>query len=484
MLIHLRIAEKSMGAKLLFEDLSLTIEERQIIAIIGRNGVGKSTLFRMITGEDEDYRGAIDIRKYVRIVSTEQEHFTVAEQTPLEYVLAHVPDFVRCRALIQNSDAMGEDMEKIVAYSDALQIFNDRDYYHTEDHVAQALLEMGLTLEQIVEPMGKLSGGEKRLMELVKVEFADADLALLDEPTNHLDAWGKAAFLRWLDGTKHSVLIITHDRDVLRHVNKILEIKDQRAKLYPGNYDAYLAQNTISTVTQVALYEEGLKRLATLKAQIKDTRVKKVAAFSSRFKTQEDRLTREYENLLDDLKRPSLWIDQASSTELDPEVRERYSQYKEKNIQVRTRDNREHGRTLLKIRALSLGYISPLFAHVQFQLAHGERVLLEGRNGAGKSTLVRAILATIANQDVDVPKPLESTIFEGSIQPMGIVRVGMYEQEMNSSELDIPLGDAIARAYSSKRMPLDVQSLRKILAQYLFDKDDAKLPLRHLSGGQ
>ena len=480
MLAMLNIAEKSIGAKLLFEDLKLTIEEGQTIAIIGRNGVGKTTLFRMLTGEDEDYTGTIDVRRGVRIVSTAQEHFDVVEKTPLDYILDNVPDYrVSAERIETLPDTMGDDMEKISAYADALDIWHQRDFDHLADRVAESLQEMGLSLEQTLGLIGKLSGGEKRLMELVKVEFSEADLALLDEPTNHLDVWGKAAFIRWLDSTKHSVLLVTHDRDVLRHVSRILEIKDQRAQTFPGNYDAYLAQNAISTVTLVARYEESLKRLEILKGQIHDTQVKKVAAFSSRFKSQEDRLQREYDNLKLNLQRPSLWIDQSTAAAMDPEQLEHYDKYKDRNIQVRTRALKEHGKRLLQVKAISLGYETPLFAHVQFELSHGDRILLKGRNGAGKSTLVRAILATIAEA------PFDCTLFQGSILPTSGVRVGVYEQELPNDELDMPLERVIMKAYADRHIELDDQNLRRIMAMYLFDpREDALLTMRRLSGGQ
>src|SRR5690606_34968476 len=160
-------------------------------------------------------------------------------------------------------DTMGSDLDKIHVYTEALQEFTEAGYYTVEDEIVEALGRFSIDMEAALRPLGKLSGGQKRFMELVKVTFAKPDLILLDEPTNHLDYHGKALFLEWLKDVRTAVCVISHDRDVLKHVKTVIEIRDYRAFTFPGNYDAYIAQNGTATVTQIGQYESTLKRLET-----------------------------------------------------------------------------------------------------------------------------------------------------------------------------------------------------------------------------
>ncbi|MCA9335266.1 ABC-F family ATP-binding cassette domain-containing protein, partial [Candidatus Saccharibacteria bacterium] len=255
MIADIVVTEKSFGPKSLMQNVRFSINDREKIGIIGRNGVGKSTLFGILCGEDKDFTGDIIFKKGVVVVATQQEHHDVGEQTVLQYVLQGLPEYSKLSHIIETyPNTMGDDMRLIDEYSDALQRFDDKGFYQIEDQIERELDNFqlsGIAHQQF----STLSGGQKRLVEVIKIMHSNAHLALIDEPTNHMDYVAKAQFIDWLKSARESVLVITHDRDVLREVDRIVELKDGGSQSFKGNYDAYLKQNAVSTGSQMNEFE-------------------------------------------------------------------------------------------------------------------------------------------------------------------------------------------------------------------------------------
>jgi len=480
MLLNALITEKYMGSKLLFKDLSFLLQENTKVGLIGRNGIGKSTLFGILSGEDHDFLGNVERKKGISIIATAQEHHDLGDVSSLEYVLRFVPNYHRLKEIVDTyPDTMGDDVEKIHLYSEALQEFTDHNYFTVEDEIAESLRQFDIDLDATLRPLSSLSGGQKRFVELVKVAFSGADLILLDEPTNHLDYYGKSLFIKWLKSQRTAMCIISHDRDVLKEVQAIVEIRDSQAFTYPGNYDAYIKQNGIGTVTQIGQYESSIKRLETLHKQIQVVRARKGAASDNRPKILEERLQREYDALEASLEKPSFWIDRDTAADLSKDVTESYERYKAKTISINASGKDSHRHQLLEVHQLGVGYDHQLFPSVSFTLSHGDRLQIRGRNGAGKSTLLKAIIAATSTAHTDVKT------FHGFIKGGGKLRLGIYEQEISSQYLSMPLVRAIEKVYIAAGQTLVGQNLNSILAQYLFDPmRDRDLLVSQLSGGQ
>jgi len=486
MIAKVEVTEKSFGNKMLYEDLSISIQPNERLGIIGRNGTGKSTLFNIITGLDKDYAGKVTIGRGVVVIASRQESLGYEHMPVLEYILADLPEYADLKHIIDTYPAeMSHSQRKMQDYSDALERFAVLDYYTAEEEIRRMLHAYQFTDAQIDRELSKLSGGQKRFVELVKVQRSQADVSLIDEPTNHMDYVAKEAFLEWLKQARGAVVVITHDRDVLEQVDRIIEIRDGKGYSFKGGYSDYLRSNTSHIASQVNEFAVEQRRIANLRDDIIRYRRLKERAHDpgtiSRFKSLEVRSQKELEEL-SAKEKPSFWIDRESVQTLNTKVTNAYDTHKAKNIKVRANagNNAANGRLLVEATNLSLGYgDKPLFSDVSFQLREGERIRLSGRNGAGKSTLVRTLLAKAEE------KPPTASIFEGTIAVESEIRVGVYEQEISADYVNMTLGKAIEHIYLAKDLMIPDHKIKQLLGDYLFNAaTDDKVPVSQLSGGQ
>lgn len=485
MLISLDISEKSFGDKVLYTDLQFDVQEGQKIGLIGRNGTGKSTLLHIVTGEDKDYQGEVKVKRGTVVIASRQEHHGHEDKLVLEYIQGDLPEFEDLYHIISTyPEHMGDDTRKMQRYTDALDRFNHLGYFQVEDELEQAFEAYQLEVSKLHGPISALSGGQKRMVELIKVQRARGHIALIDEPTNHMDFVAKQAFIKWLTTAQEAVMVITHDRDVLGIVDQIVEIRDGRAYTFKGNYDQYLRINTSQISSQVNEYDLNQRRIINLQNDvIRFRRMKEKARDPGtihRFKAQEQRAANEVARL-SKAQRPSFWIDRESAGELNEKMTGAYEKYKAKNISLTTRSKvSESSRLLVQATNLSLGYDDkPLFEGIKFSLHEGDRLRLHGRNGTGKTTIVQAIMAKVAD------KPLKCQLFAGTIATEKELKLGLYEQEIDTKFLPLTLGAAIEQVYMEKDVPINDQKVKKLLGDYLFNPmTDGDTPIERLSGGQ
>lgn len=482
MIITASINEKSFGDKMLFKDASFFVDDGEKVGLIGRNGEGKTTLFRILSGEDKDFQGELQLGKGVHMIATRQEHHSFEDTPVLEYILQDLPNFAKLKHILDNHPLiMGDDMRLINEYSEALEQFDALGYYTIENEVEKVLDSFQLGTK-INAKLGDLSGGQKRLIEVAKVMLSNTQLALIDEPTNHMDYVAKDNFLQWMGSTNDAMIVISHDRDVLEKVDRILEVKDQKILSYKGNYADYLRQNSSSTGSAMNEYELTQRRIVNLKAKIIEfQRLKEKSRHPptiQRFKRLEQQARTELAKL-EKTEKPTFWVDRESVQDMGLKTGEQYQKYKAKNIKLHGVTGEEgYSRLLVNVSDLSLGYTAPLFEKISFQIREGEVIEVRGRNGAGKSTLVKTLLATVGMQ------PLSATVYDGVIDVDKKIRVGVYEQETRTDMLDKTLAEAIEHIFLSRGLKVGDTKVRQLMADYLFTQGDANVPVKQLSGGQ
>ncbi|HSW92580.1 MAG TPA: ABC-F family ATP-binding cassette domain-containing protein [Patescibacteria group bacterium] len=477
MIADVTITEKSFGPKALMTGVKFSIDDGEKVGVVGRNGIGKSTLFGILAGTDKDFTGEIIYRRGVTVVATAQEHSHVGDQTVLQYVLSGLPEYTELSRVIETyPEKMGDDMKMIEVYSAALERFDQKGFYQIEENIERELDNFQLE-GTAHRPFASLSGGQKRLVEVVKIMHSDSHLALIDEPTNHMDYVAKKQFVDWMKSARESMLIITHDRDVLAQVDRIVELKDGSCVSYRGNYDAYLKQNAERTSVGMNDFEMIEKRIVNLKQKVLDYQRLKEKSRNpgtiQKFKRLENESRTELADL-EKMEKPTFWIDRDSVENLDFRAAGRYEKFKTKNIRMNIRNEESRSKhVLVSARQLSLGYDAPLFDGIDIDLREGEAVELRGRNGAGKSTVIKRLLGDTA-----------PTSFGGELTLDPQVRVGVYEQEVSSDLFGIKLHDAIESIYLSQNLSITETKIRQLMSDYLFLESDGQVPVGRLSGGQ
>ena len=491
MILSVEITEKSFGNKQLLQNVKFSIDEGEKVGLIGRNGIGKSTLFGILLGRDQDFSGEVIFRKGSVIASTQQEYSSVGEQTVLDFILNDLPEYAHLSKLLRElPEKMGENMELIEKYTDALNRFQEKNFHFIEDKIKAELRDFGLGgLES--RQMKTLSGGQKRLVDTIKIIHSKADLALVDEPTNFMDSHAKNSFLNWMKNSSEAVLVITHDRDALSKVDRIIEIRDGKTYIFKGNYDDYLRANMFSTTNQIQDFESIQRRIANLKDKVREyQRMKEKARDPStiqRFKRLENKSREELADL-ELIEKPSFWIDQANVENLGFKAAKSYQKFKAKNVKIGIKNEETRSvRSLVRAENLALGYGSLedaleskngakiLFENVNFDLKVGEILEIFGRNGVGKTSLIKTIFGA-ENEKAE--------IYDGKIFLDEAARIGIYSQEISSDFFEMNLKDAIEKIYLDQNISITEEKIYRILHQYLFSVEDFETPIRELSGGQ
>ena len=484
MIADIHITEKSFGDKTLMKDVKFSVDDGEKVGVVGRNGVGKSTLFGILSGKDTDYTGEVIFRRGITVATTAQEHHGLGEQTVMSYILDGLPEYSKLKKIIDEYPlTMGDNMRKIEEYTQALERFDQKGFYQVEEKIERELSNFQLD-GYGNRRISSLSGGQKRLVEIVKIMHSEAHLALIDEPTNHMDYVAKQQFIDWMNSQPHqAMLIITHDRDVLEQVDRIVEIKDGQAVSYRGNYDAYLKQNAQATTAGMNNFEQIEKRIVNLKQKVLDYQRLKEKSRNpgtiQKFKRLENEARAELAEL-SEMEKPTFWIDKESASQLDYKSAERYGKFKSRNIRLSMKDASSRSQhVLVRAENVAVGIGERiLFEDVNIDLREGEAIEIRGRNGAGKTTLIRMILASGKSFDGG---PI---LYSGDIFLDPQVRIGVYEQEIDERYLSDPLEKAIEKLYMSRDLSISDTKIRQLLADYLFTDADRMTPLARLSGGQ
>ena len=454
MIADIHITEKSFGDKTLMRDVKFSVDDGEKVGVVGRNGVGKSTLFGILAGTDSDYTGEVIFRRGITVASTAQEHHGLGGQTVLSYILAGLPEYAGLKKIIDEyPETMGDNMRKIEEYTQALERFDQKGFYQIEEKIGRELDNFQLS-GCGERPLGSLSGGQKRLVEIVKIMHAGAHLALIDEPTNHMDYVAKQQFIDWMSSQpRQAMLIITHDRDVLGRVDRIVELKDGRAVSYRGNYDAYLKQNAQATAAGMNNFEQVEKRITNLKQKVLDYQRLKEKSRNpgtiQKFKRLEHEARAELAEL-SEMDKPTFWIDKQSAGQLDYKSAERYGKFKARNIRLSMKDAASRSQhVLVRVEDAAVGVGERiLFEGVNIDLREGEAVELRGRNGAGKTTLIRMLLGQRRGSD--------SRLSGKSMVSRTVLPDAFDLEETAGSRPAAGAPPSSARAHSSLKSPLEI----------------------------
>lgn len=444
---------KSFGIDTVLENISFTVNEGDKVGIIGVNGTGKTTLFKVLSGIYGYDSGDIYLGKGVEIGYLEQNTNFQSDKTIYEEVLEVFSDLMEMEKYIRNleikiseesSNPQSKELDKLMnEYSHKLELFSELNGYGYKSEVKGILKGLGFSDEDMQTPINILSGGEKTRVLLSKLLLKNPSLLLLDEPTNHLDSDAIEWLEVFLKQYKGTVIIISHDRYFLDQVvNRVFEIHNKRLKTYNGNYSKFIELSKVEKELEVKKYEDQQKEIKKQEESIERLKAYGREKHLKRARSKEKMLDK-----VDVLDKPDVFRKKAS-IQFNPAV--------------------SSGNDVLEVKDLSMGYGERiLFKDINFNIYRGEKVALIGANGIGKSTLFKIIMNEIV--------PLTGNTKLGTN-----VHVDYFHQEQKTLNLDNTIIDEIWNDHPN----LNQTTLRNMLGSFLFEDEEVFKKISTLSGGE
>lgn len=439
---------KCFGDRVLFSSVNFELQAKSRTGLVGANGTGKTTLFRLLAGQEHADSGHISLDKNVKIGYMEQHADFQSGRSVYEETLSLFSPLMADEAALEQLnhqiESQAGDLDQLVKKQHALlERYQQAGGLTYRARTRSMLLGMGFSQSDLELPMQALSGGQQSKVQMCKLLLSGADLLLLDEPTNHLDIRSVEWLENFLQTYPGSLLVVSHDRYFLDKIcTSILSLEHGGIKRYAGNYSQFYQKREQQRIEEERHYKNAQKEIQRMENMITQLRRWNREKSIRTAESKEKRLAK----LKESVKAPaptaatlgfSLSVAQAS------------------------------GQDVLIAEHLSKAYNKPLFRDVSLHIRKGERVFLLGPNGCGKTTLFRILMKKI--------KP-----DAGLVQYGANVRPGYYDQTQSGLCARATALEEIQNAYPHMN---DTQA-RSALAMFLFRGDDVFKPVSALSGGE
>src|SRR3989454_2813618 len=444
LVLQVRNLALGVAARRVLSDAGFTVAAGDKVGLVGRNGAGKTSLLKVLAGEDDAAGGLVLRRGTLGYVPQNPRPRAEAANTALSHILSgRGLDRAAARLaelhLVLEHDHSPESIER---YSAAEERYRHDGGYSSESDARRIASGLGLRLDRVDLPLGVLSGGERRRVELARVLFADADLLLLDEPTNHLDSNAKSWLMGFLRDYRGAVIVVSHDLVLLdASITRVLHLDSGRLIEYRGTYSQY----------QVARRREE-ERLTSL-AHRQEAEIKRLSLLAEVMRRQTETRARQ-------AKAICTRVDRLKAARVTAPRRER-------KVKITFPEPPHSGRIALHCSGLAKGYGGPLvFRDVSFEVERQQRLLVMGLNGAGKTSLLRILAG-------------ESEANAGSFRLGHGVSLGYYAQEHEG----IRAGMTVL-AHMREQSDAEERVLRALLGMFNLTGDIARQDAGTLSGGE
>lgn len=442
-IVRFEKVSKAFAGDFVLENVDFRVEEGQKIGLIGRNGTGKSTVFRLVTGEIEPESGVIERMRKARTACLAQMPDVDSDATIIDLAMQPFAELMAWEDQLRDLEhrmTHGDDAA-LDEYGHLHDAFSIRGGYEFRAKVKSILTGLGFSESDFELPFRVLSGGQRTRLMLALVLLQDADLLLLDEPENHLDLEAREWLESFLQSWPRALVVVSHDRRMLNGVAQtIVEVERGELTTYTGNYDRYVEAKALRIEQHQKAFARQQEFIAKEESWINRFRYKNTKArqVQSRIKRLEK---------LDRVDAPD--SEQATAKFNLGEV-------------VRS------GQTVLEAQHLSMGYENlQLYRDVSFRVERGERVGIIGPNGAGKTTLLRHIAGTLEGGS-------------GTVRLGEKVRLGFYDQHHDTMN---PKADILTEVHAVKPEWVPEQ-VRSFMGRFLFTGQDIFKSIESLSGGE
>lgn len=440
--------EMSFSERVLFSRVSFDIEASDKVGFIGVNGVGKTTLFKILCGKMEQTGGDFFTSKNLKIGYMEQHACSNSENTVYNELLSVFPHLIKMEEEIErlNLDLeMGRSDEKtIMRQSELMEKFTAMDGLVYKSRTASALTGLGFKQEDFSMPVKKLSGGQRSKLSLAKLLLSGSDIILLDEPTNHLDINSVGWLESFIREFKGAAIIISHDRYFLDTVtNKTMELEHEKLQMYKGNYTEFIRKKEEAKKAAENKYKKDMAEIKRIEGIIEQ---QKRWNREKNIKTAESK-QKEIDRIKENLVVPD--------SELE-------------NIRFKFEPNTESGNDVLMCTGVAKSFgEKKIFENVDMHIRKGEKVFIVGSNGCGKTTLFRIIMGAVPADrgEIDFGAKVETEYFDQMQENLNMEKTAMDE-----------IWDEYPKMTQTQ--------VRTSLGAFLFKGDEVFKPINQMSGGE
>jgi ATP-binding cassette, subfamily F, member 3 len=443
---------KYFGANLILKNITFEVHGGEKVGLVGRNGSGKSTIMKLIFGDEKQDKGSIMLKKGTKI-----GYLAQIPEYPEGYSVEEVLNtaFAALDSIEEQMEKLEEKMNSLkdieleralIQYSDLQHKYELTGGYEKEEKLNKVCIGLSFSSTFLAQPFDTLSGGEKTSVILGKLLLENPDLMLLDEPTNHLDVEATEWLEDYLKTYKGMVIIVSHDRYFLdRVVTKVVEVEDMESETYDGNYSAFVKGKENKMMLQFEAYQDQQKKIKAMEKAIKELRDWAIRADNNKFfrraASMQIRL-----NKIEKIEKPVL---------------------DKTNMKVNFNNSDRSGQEVIKIHSLYKNFEDKeLFKGAELLVRFGERIALIGGNGCGKSTLIKLLIG-------------EETSDSGSASFGANVKAGYLPQNIVFSNEELTVLECFR-----DDITISEGKAREYLAKYLFYGENVYKKVRNLSGGE
>lgn len=443
---------KYFGSNLILKNITFDVQGGEKVGLVGRNGSGKSTIMKLIYGEEKHDSGSIMIKKgtkvgYLAQVPEYPKGYTVEEVLNTAFVALGIIE-EQLKKLEEKMNSLKDiELERaLIQYSDLQHRYELIGGYEKKEKVSKVCTGLSFDSDFLTQPFDNLSGGEKTTVILGKILLENPDLMLLDEPTNHLDVNAIEWLEDYIKSYKGMVIIVSHDRYFLdRVVTKVIEVEDMECETYEGNYSAFVKTKENELMLQFEAYEDQQKKIKAMEKAIKELRDWAIRADNNKFfrraASMQIRL-----NKIDRIEKPVL---------------------ERTNMKLSFNNSNRSGQEVIKINSIFKSYENKeLLKGADLLIRFGERIALIGENGSGKSTLIKLLLG-------------EETADSGNASLGANVKVGYLPQNVVISKEEMTVLECFR-----EDITISEGKAREYLAKYLFYGEQVYKKVKNLSGGE
>ena len=442
---------KMYGADKIFENITFDVKTKDKIALIGRNGTGKTTLMKILAGF-EDYTGHVHRRKgltvgYLEQIPNYEDESSVIDILNKAFENVHEIK-LQMEYLEKSFEFLSEEELNLAVkkYGEMHDLYEMWGGYNIDEKINKIMNGLEINEEMQKRKFNLLSGGEKTRVILGKILLEEPELLLLDEPSNHLDIKSVEWLEEYLNSYEGTIVIVSHDRYFLDRVaNKIIALESDGVQVYYGNYTKYATEKELRFLQAMKEYENQQKKIKKMEEQIQRYRIWGEMRDSDKMYRRAKELEKRLEKI-ELIKKPI--------------VDKKAADFNIKGV-ART------GKEVITVDNISKRFgLKRLFGNLSFTLYYKDSMCILGENGTGKSTILRIILNEISND-------------QGSVKLGSNVKIGYLPQEVSFDREDVSIVD-----YFSYHYGISISEARRELAKILFTGEDVFKHINTLSGGE